>query len=142
MIKECPVCGKSFETIRSNKIACSPACAGVRKKQYDQRVCAKARAATRERLGTRICVQCGKEFEPNHPAKVTCSPMCQKKRDREITRSCGYTKKKKIKKDASNSKQIIDINAKAKEMGMTYGQYVAYMEGKKLWNGSQRKTEH
>ena len=141
MIRECCICGIQFATKVSNKITCSQKCAEKRRRQYMDELNARAREATRERLGTKICAICGKEFAPNHPAKICCSPGCQKERDRELVRSNGYAKKTKFQQ-VDKAQAINDINAKAKAMGMTYGQYVAYIEGKKLWNGSQRKTGH
>lgn len=142
MIRECCICGIQFESKVSNRKTCSQECSEKRRRQYNDELNAKAREATRVRLGTKICATCGKEFAPNHPAKVCCSPGCQKERDREVARLYWNKKKSPVENQPVDKAQaIIDINAKAKEMGMTYGQYVAYIEGKKLWNGSQRKTD-
>ena len=142
MIRECCICGMKFATKVSNKITCSKKCSEKRRRQYMDELNAKAREATRVRLGTKICATCGKEFAPNHPAKVCCSPGCQKERDRELTRLYWNKKNSPVEnKPVDKAQAIIDINTKAKAMGMTYGQYVAYVEGKKLWNGSQRKTD-
>ncbi|MBR5584096.1 MAG: hypothetical protein IKW21_06170 [Lachnospiraceae bacterium] len=142
MVKTCVECGKVFITNKGNRLTCSKECAALRVKLYTETKYAKARAATRERIGTKICLICGKEFSPNQPAKVCCSPECQRERDRERVRASNKSIQQRNKKIKSSEKQINDINAKAKAMGMTYGQYVAYIEGKKLWNGSQRKMEH
>ena len=138
MIRVCCICGKQFESRVANKMTCSQECAEKKRRQYIDNLNAKAREATKERLGTKQCAVCGKEFAPNHPAKMCCSPMCQRERDKEMARKHWNKHKKPVDK----AKAINDINAKAKAMGMTYGQYVAYMEGKKLWNGSQRKMGH
>ncbi len=128
MIKECAICGRPFITNISNKMTCSKECADVRRKQYVDKVNAENREATRLRLGTRLCMQCGKEFAPNHPAKVCCSPECQRERDRERVR-LAYSGEKLKGKKVSTEKQLIDINAKAKAMGLSYGQYVARYGG-------------
>jgi hypothetical protein len=142
MVRECSECGRPFISNVASKLTCSKECSDIRRKKYNDEKNAKAREATKIRNGTRICVTCGKEFAPSHSIKVCCSPECQKERGRQMAKEAWRsTKQTRAKKPKSTEKQIIDINAKAKAMGMTYGQYVAYIEGKKLWNGSQRKTD-
>jgi hypothetical protein len=128
MIRECRICGKLFNANVSNRKTCSQECADIRRRQYIDEQNARARAATRERLGTKICAICGKEFAPNHPAKMCCSPECQRERDRDLVRSKRKYKGTK-QKNKSSEEQIIDINAKAKAMGLSYGQYVARYGG-------------
>ena len=142
MFKKCTECGKIFAVNVPNRKTCSEECAEIRRRKYIDELNAKSREATRERLGTRLCVTCGREFAPDRPARVCCSPGCQKVRDRELVKASLKKTKERERAIKNSEKQIVDINAKAKEMGMSYGQYVAYIEGKKLWNGSQRKTDH
>lgn len=129
MVKECVECGKLFVTNKGNKVTCSKECSDIRKKKYNDEKNAKAREATRERLGIRICVICGNEFAPNQPAKVCCSPECQRVRDRQRVRESNHSIKLRNKKVKSTEQQINDINAKAKAMGLSYGQYVARYGG-------------
>lgn len=141
-VRECIECGRPFIANVASKKTCSKACSEARRLKKVEEKNARARAATLERIGVKICATCGKEFSPNHPSKVCCSPECQKIREREMAKASWKSSKLVAqKKPVSAEKEIIDINAKAKEMGMTYGQYVAYMEGKKLWNGSLRRTD-
>ena len=141
MVKECVECGRPFIANVANRKVCSQACSDIRMKRHNDEKNARARAATIERIGVKICKTCGKEFTPNHPAKVCCSPECQKIRERQLVNNSIRSAKLREQQIKCSEKQISDINAKAREMGMTYGQYVAYVEGKKAWNGSQRKMD-
>ena len=129
MVKVCSICGKTFETNVSGKKTCSEECAAISKKRYNDAKNARARVATRERIGIKICATCGKEFSANHPAKVCCSPDCQRVRERELAKASWKKEALREKKIKSSEKAIIDINAKAKAMGLSYGQYVARYGG-------------
>ena len=48
---------------------------------------------------------------------------------RKYAKANNLKKSKAVKKKVTNSKQIIDINAKARALGMSYGQYVARYGG-------------
>ena len=130
MVKTCTECGKTFLTHIKVKLTCSEECANMRRRKYAIERNAKARAATIERNGIRICLICGNEFAPSHANKVCCSPECQKKRERELVNASNRSiQQKRAKKVKSSEQQINDINAKAKAMGLSYGQYVARYGG-------------
>ncbi len=131
MVRECSECGRPYISNVASKLTCSKECSEIRRLRRVEEKNARARAATRERLGVKICATCGKEFSPNHPSKVCCSPVCQRERERKMARE-GWAsfKQTKAKKPKTSEQQIIDINAKAKAMGMSYGQYVARYGGK------------
>ena len=79
----------------------------------------------------RNCVICGKEFAP-HGAQITCGKECSqinKKEKRKITNKL-FRERQKINrgKKKSNIPDIVEISKKARELGMSYGEYVAYME--------------
>ena len=87
----------------------------------------------------RICVICGKEFAP-HGAAVTCGKECSlinKKENRKI-RNKLFREKQKIMKGrkASNTQDIVDMNKKARELGMSYGQYSAMLMMRKENNAN------
>lgn len=78
-----------------------------------------------------ICVVCGKEFESSLGYHKTCSKECSKinaktyvDRKERYIKSEGYDKK---------HNDFIEINDKAKSLGMSYGEYVAaaYMRQKR-----------
>lgn len=138
----CSECGKPFIATVASKLTCSKECSEIRRLKRVEEKNTRAREATKARIGIKICATCGKNFSPNHSSKVCCSTECQRIRERKMVReSLKSARQNSTNKPKSTEKQIIDINAKAKEMGMTYGQYVAYIEGKKAWNGSQRRTD-
>ena len=80
------------------------------------------------------CVICGSKFTTNMDRKLVCSERCAKERKR--LKAYDYRKnevkekpvpkiKKKPKK--SNAELIDEKERKAKEMGMSYGQYDAWL---------------
>ena len=78
----CPVCGTSFETSETRRIACSDACAKKRRA-----IKAQARYAAKVVRTMRECAVCGRPFEASGKSrKVTCSDECAKirKREREL----------------------------------------------------------
>mgnify|MGYP003314736900 CR=1 FL=1 len=129
MVRTCVECGKTFLTHVPSKKTCSDECANMRRRRYAIERNAERRQATRERLGTRICLTCGKEFAPSNSNKVCCSSECQKVRDRELVNASNRSIRQRNKKAKSSEQQINDINAKAKAMGLSYGQYVARYGG-------------
>jgi hypothetical protein len=63
---------------------------------------------------------------------VTCSPYCQEERRRELQRVSRKirreeAKAKKVEKKVKKISSIDEFNRKAREMGMTYGQYELYL---------------
>ena len=78
----------------------------------------------------KICVICGKEFEPHGPA-ITCCKECS-----IINKKMKKRKSDKLHKErqriirgikTSNTAGIVDMNNKAHELGMSYGQYSAML---------------
>lgn len=68
------------------------------------------------------CKCCGIEFDSTKQNRRYCSDECKKKISRERKRR----KKEYVTKPNA---AVIDIAVKAREAGMTYGQYVARMGG-------------
>lgn len=69
------------------------------------------------------CPICFEYFTPNSNSQKFCGAECRmfaKKKEEE--------KKAQQKKKSKKIKSIRQINREARERGMTYGQYVAYME--------------
>ncbi len=68
------------------------------------------------------CKYCGKEFDATKSKRLYCSDKCKK----------SFWKKKDIKRKhgvhmEKPNAAVVDIAVKAREAGMTYGQYVAKM---------------
>lgn len=80
---------------------------------------------------TKICKICGREFEPKAPNGLYCSVECQKKRHRLDCESwkrrynAEYRQRLKVKKRASNHKELAEISTRCAEMGISYGEAVA-----------------
>ena len=78
------------------------------------------------------CIYCGKEFQiKRRPDQVTCGgEECKKKLQSERSKSIWREKalEKKAQKNRKVNGTLTDIARKARECGMTYGQYVAMHE--------------
>lgn len=73
------------------------------------------------------CEICGEEFEARDGRQIYCSPECAGKVPFDGIKKRRESKKEKVK----NGGRIIEYNTKARQLGMSYGQYVAmlYQEG-------------
>ena len=121
MVSICKECGKSFETRNRQQVLCSAECRILHKKKY------KRELAVKLKKEIRICKVCGNEFIPVRNNARTCSDICK----------CKYKEKKKIEKTGIEPAWMIDRKARA--MGMSYGKYVAYMEGRIRKNESTQR---
>ena len=148
MFKICGVCGKAFEVnekIKTEKRRkyCSEECAQTEK---TNRIRAYRKAHQKPPKNVE-CVICGKIFLTNRSLKVTCSPECQHKRKAILEKDRAHRqtqiyKEERIAEAAQVRKQkkieeTWEVQAKAEEAGMSYGQYVAmlYMQKERAKNG-------
>lgn len=78
----------------------------------------------------KICVICGKEFEP-HGSAITCGKECSiiNKKIKKRKRNKLYKERQRIIRriNTSNNTCIVEMNKKARELGMSYGQYSAML---------------
>ena len=78
----------------------------------------------------KICVICGKEFEP-HGTAITCGKECSiiNKKMKQRKSDKLYNERKRIirGRKTSNTTGIVDMNNKARELGISYGQYSAML---------------
>ena len=73
------------------------------------------------------CAVCGREFEKTHSRQTICSDECRTLKRKEYMRR-NYKKRKlkaNAKKRKSASKSIAEIQAEARNLGLSYGEYVA-----------------
>lgn len=72
------------------------------------------------------CIVCGTQFETDVHSKKTCSAECARLR-RNMTMSRRERELREIKKKekAIRKETLSDVNAKAKAIGLSYGEYVA-----------------
>ena len=79
------------------------------------------------------CIICGKEFDAIKSYgkfPKTCGAECSNENFKRKAKE--YRNKTKNAKKKSNHNDFVDINDKAHELGMSYGQYVAlFMNGGK-----------
>lgn len=71
----------------------------------------------------RICKNpdCQAEFETTHHARVYCCTKCQ-----QVTSKKNYLANEKAKEKAAaiKKKSLVNIAVKARQLGLSYGQYV------------------
>lgn len=80
---------------------------------------------------TKKCVICGKEYKSISVRTLTCGKDCRNEYRRRKDRE------KRSAKTCRNS-TLDDVLRKAREAGMSYGKYVAMMDGtQKIWQGEE-----
>lgn len=80
---------------------------------------------------TSKCPVCGKEFSyDTRRHKIYCSSDCRLKFYDEQKKKSNQEQSKRKKKKKSNMKSIQQIAVEARNAGMSYGEYVAFMEGR------------
>lgn len=136
--KECVICGKLFIPKTANQKCCSPECSDKRIKQYNVERYREQNNCTGSY--ERTCVVCWKKFITNHPRKITCSNECSVIRHNESNRISYRNNKHIVKsrnKNISNSKKLSNDALEARNLGVSYGTYVAmkYME----WQNERTK---
>ena len=149
VIKICVYCGKAFEVDdldrnRNRRKFCGIDCAEQgayqRKREYAKNGKDRARSVK--------CEICGKIFRTSYSQKVTCSPECKKERSRRLAYDWNRARREGIlngtrpapgqnKPKQKRVETVEDIQRKAREAGMSYGQYTAllYMQKEGMRNG-------
>ena len=85
----------------------------------------------------KVCTICGKEFIAHNKATKMCSDACRSIREKQL----GKIREEKHKKEAEKARKkkkkkkkgnpLVDMAVQARKHGMTYGQYVGYLECQK-----------
>ena len=135
--RECVICGKTFESNQYQTKFCSQEC-----KKEGMRLCSK-RAHERikqwkKERKERPCEICGAIFLPETPRTTQCdscttntyiqSPIYEEgKRKKRI--SAAQRAKLAKERDRALSEKV----GKARELGVSYGTYVAMLEGRLGW---------
>lgn len=147
MIKICATCGKEFEVETSDRnrdrrrycgIECAEKGAYERRKQYAK--------YGRKPMFNVECQYCGKIFLTNMERKTTCSLECSYQRSLIRQRENGRKRREAIREGLlprpSKPKQkkvatVEEVQKKAREAGMSYGQYMAqlYMQERGMRSG-------
>lgn len=87
----------------------------------------------------KTCIVCGKEFEPRTRSQNTCSPECANARRMSLNRDWNARARarrraEKAEKERSKSgrRTLAEISAEARNIGMSYGKYVAWLKFQRL----------
>ena len=134
MVKKCVHCGGDFEVDESNH--------HERRREYCSSIC-KHRAHHLRRIGgpqeyEKECLECGRVYMAKRCDSATCSPECYKERNKKRNRITGAIYREKMRADRlllveqpkpepKKPETIAEFDRKAREMGMTYGQYDLYL---------------
>lgn len=148
MYKICGKCGKAFEVDDKDRNA--------RKRKYCGIECAEAVKSERIRAYSKahrkppksvICAICGKSFLTSRPHQVTCSPECNYERSKALARESAHKKTKKYlaelaamqepepkpqPREQKKVEPIEEVQRKARELGMSYGQYMAMVQCQRM----------
>lgn len=147
MEKICEFCGKPFEVDEKNhdevrRKYCSYTCrCDARNKMNRERV----------KIGKQFynvtCEICGKVFSTNKSLKVTCSPECKQERHKLMVRKNNRVRREAIqngtlpkpkRKKQKKVETLAEVQRKAREAGMSYGQYVQAEYIRKMQEGRMK----
>lgn len=110
-------CAKPFVTTRPWQDYCCPAC----KRKSDLDRAAKKRRIKKQNsvVYTKVCAnpECGCTFETKNVHQIYCDVPCRNKANLILRRTTEKTIAKRL--------SLTEINAKARSLGMSYGQYKA-----------------
>lgn len=110
----CNVCSKIYTPKVHQQRTCSPSCSKI----WHKRQCSKRQ---KERIIKKICAECGAEFETNNRNKLTCSSTCAAKRSANNKKYY----QRRAKTEGKKKEKLAEIAKQAKQVGLSYGQYVA-----------------
>ena len=121
---KCIVCGKEFKQTHGSQTMCSEECRKEYRRQYHENL----RRMKPHTCKISICSECGKEFENPGGKRLTCSPECRKARARKVQSESRRQKRQKdryMSRRTKRGRPLSKIAAAARDVHMTYGQYVA-----------------
>lgn len=79
---------------------------------------------------TKKCIICGKPFETICGRALTCGKDCRNAYNRE--------KRREQREKTHSNGNLDDVLKKARKAGLSYGKYVAMMDGTpKIWQGEE-----
>ena len=141
--RKCNYCGKKFMPTVKTNIYCSTDC------QYENRKKRQREGKEGElaKIPKRPCIICGTIYQPKRANGTCCSDKCRRKHYKKmqtISSKKLQEKKKaeelmakiKVQEKRKNS-PLVEMNAKARELGMSYGQYTVYLQFQNKPNISQ-----
>lgn len=114
LVKTCEVCGKKFESVRSDRRFCSPKCARAARRKDPQ-----------SGFGEAKCAICGKVYMRKSSNQLYCSPECSKAGRAKVSKESKQRKKALDRPLMRTS--LRDVAAMAARAGMSYGMYVSRM---------------
>ena len=109
----CRICGTLFEP-HGKQLYCSDEC-------RKEAIRVRARQRNKEYENYKICKLCGKPFKA-YGNQQYCSEEC--KQEARLRRNNSISKPRQVSRKKHKS-EITNINAEARALGMTYGQYQA-----------------
>ena len=123
MIRICPTCNKQFEAVCISQRYCCAAC------------------RPRNRDIIRICQVCGKAFKPNLLHRIHCSNECADYAQKSTKKSKPKTKEKRTNLSEEFNKQRLQHQREAFMLGVSYGQYIAWLQAGLLPQEENKKCQ-
>lgn len=126
----CIICGMKFIPKSKNQVTCGGDCShkNVLIKNTERQIRYRLEKQKHEKVfEPKKCIVCNKVFVPTSPKQKICgSPECKRLRTRELDNI--KVKKKYVPKKKAGP-TLAELAAAAREKGMTYGEYIARLEG-------------
>lgn len=116
-MRVCKRCGKPFESISGTKLYCSVECSIATDRE-------RVKIKHKEQI-EQSCECCGKTFlKTRYSKRIYCTDKCR----RDMLKSLGEPVRKKV---VHKTKSIAEMQREAREHGMSYGVYDAYLRMQK-----------
>ena len=118
----CKHCGKMFTPKNNLQKYCSGECYYAEAKHRQTESYKKLDIPERE------CVVCGRKFTPLYSQKtIFCTDVCKRKRQLEQQKESRERAKTNALEKKKKMSALAEMNAKARELNMSFGQYDLYL---------------
>ena len=132
--RKCSYCGKKFiPTVKTN-IYCSIDCQYENRKKRQR----EGKGGEQNKIQKRPCIICGMVYQPKRANGTCCSDKCRRKHYQKMQTISNkkLKEKKKVEKmlekikiqEARKNSSLAEMNERARELGMSYGKYILYLE--------------
>lgn len=131
-IRKCKMCGKSFKPVSKKNIYCSNECRDTAKRKRAERYYKeKKKQKKTEMLEEKRCRHCYELFLPSSRRQIFCCDECRREEYKKSFPARKELKNIVVKDNKKSEKTLADINKIAKSKGLSYGQYMIFLQAKK-----------
>lgn len=119
----CKHCNKMFVPKNNFQKYCSGEC------YYAEAKYRQTESYKKLDIPERECVVCGRKFTPLYRQKtIFCTDVCKRKRQLEQQKESRERAKTNALETKKRMSSLAEINQQARALGISYGQYVLYLE--------------